>query len=81
MYKVFLNKSVAKYYEAVDSRTARTINKAIEALSTNPIDGPHIKRLRGMLEGKYRYDMEDLRIVYRISTDSLMIFIEAIGQK
>ncbi|HEC97422.1 MAG TPA: hypothetical protein ENI58_04600 [Nitrospirae bacterium] len=31
----------------------------------NPMDGPHIKRLRGLHEGEYRYVVGDLRIVYK----------------
>ncbi|KAF0143288.1 MAG: hypothetical protein FD156_2762 [Nitrospirae bacterium] len=48
MYKAFPHKKAAKYYESLDNKTAERINKAIEAISKNPLEGPHIKRLRGI---------------------------------
>ena len=63
MYKIFPHKKAAKYYESLDDKTAKRINKAIEAITRNPLEGPHIKRLKGTLEGKYRYVVGDLRIV------------------
>ena len=69
MYKVFPHKKAVKYYESLDDKTARRINKAIEAISRNPLEGLHIKRLRGTHEGKYRYAVGDLRIVYRVNRE------------
>lgn len=63
MYRIFPHKKAAKYYESLDDKTAKRINKAIEAMSINPLEGLHIKRLRGTHEGKYRYAIGDLRIV------------------
>lgn len=57
MYKIFPHKKAAKYYDSLDNKTARRINRAIDAISKNPLEGPHIKRLRGIHEGKYRYKM------------------------
>lgn len=81
MYKVFPHKKAAKYYENLDNKTAGRINKAIEAMSKNPLEGPHIKRLRGIHEGKYRYAVGDLRIVYRVNVEDKIILIEAIGPR
>ena len=67
MYKVFPHKKAVKYYESLDDKTARRINKAIDAISRNPLEGLHIKRLRGTHGGKYRYAVGDLRIVYRVT--------------
>lgn len=47
----------------------------------NPTEGFHIKKLRGELEGKYRYHMGDLRIIYFVDTEERIIFIEAIGSR
>lgn len=81
MYNVSPHKKAFKYYESLDDKTARRINKAIETLSNNPFEGPHIKRLRGIHEGKYRYAVGDLRIVYRVNEEEKIIFIEAIGPR
>ncbi len=81
MYKVFPHKKAAKYYESLDNKTAGRINKAVEAISKNPLEGPNIKRLRGIHEGKYRYAAGDLRIIYRVNVKDKMILIEAIGPR
>ncbi len=50
-------------------------------MSRNPLEGLHIKRLRGTQEGKYRYAVGDLRIVYWVNEEEKTIFIEAIGPR
>ena len=47
MYKVFPHKKAVKYYESLDDKTARRINKAIEAISRNPLEGLHIEHMKG----------------------------------
>ncbi|NWF97361.1 MAG: type II toxin-antitoxin system RelE/ParE family toxin [Nitrospirae bacterium] len=81
MYKIFLHKKAVKYYESLDNKTAGRVNKAIEAMSKNPLERLHIKRLRGIHEGKYRYAVGDLRIVYRVNQEEKIILIEAIGPR
>lgn len=81
MYRVFLHKKAVKYYESLEDKTAKKINKAIESISENPLEGFHIKRLRGKQEGKYRYALGNLRIVYRINIEDKIILIEAIGPR
>jgi len=70
MYKVFSHKKAVKYYQGLDSDSVRRINTAIEFLSKNPFEGPHIKRLRGRLDGKYRFAAGDLRIVWWIRSET-----------
>lgn len=81
MYKVSLHKKAVKYYESLDDKTARRINKAIEEITETPLEGIHIKKLRGRHEGKHRYAVGDLRIIYRVNTESKIILIEAIGPR
>lgn len=81
MYKPLLHKRASKYYESLEDNIARKVNKAIVDMTKNPFKGRHIKRLRGKLEGKYRYAVGDLRIVYIINADKRMIRIEAIGPR
>ena len=62
MYSVLLNKKSSKYYERLSDNTAVKVKKAIEKICNNPFRGSHIKRLVGKLEGKYRYEMGDLKM-------------------
>lgn len=63
MYKISLHKKANKYYQCLDNKTAKRINKAVEEISKTPFEGYHIKRLKGKHEGKYRYAAGDLRII------------------
>lgn len=81
MYEVSLHKKAVKYYESLDDKTDRRINKAIEEISDDPFEGSNIKRLRGRYEGKYRYAVGYLRIVYRVNAENKIVFIEAIGPR
>ena len=80
-FETYLNRKAVKYYESLDDKTAKRINKAIKLISNNPFYGTHIKRLIGGLEGKYRYKVGDLRIVYSVNKDKGLVFIEAIGPR
>jgi len=55
MFKVSIHKKAIKYYESLNDKTAKKINKAIEEISEHPFEGRHIKKMRGNYEGKYRY--------------------------
>lgn len=81
MYKPILFKTAANYYKNLDVKSAQRINKAIEKMIGNPVEGQHIKRLRGQLQGKYRYAVGDLRIVYRVDSEKKAILILAIGPR
>jgi mRNA interferase RelE/StbE len=81
MYRPFFFKKAAKYYESLDNNTARRINKAVEKMIENPGGGPHIRKLTGQYQGKYRYAVGDLRIVYQVDSEKKIIWIEAIGPR
>jgi mRNA interferase RelE/StbE len=81
MYKVSIHKKAIKYYEGLNDKTADKINRAIGEISEKPFEGAHIKKMRGNYEGKYRYAIGDLRIVYRINTEREIVLIEAIGHR
>ena len=65
MYEVFISREAEKYYKKQVRDTKRRLNRCIDNLSIEPLSSPHIKRLHGKLEGKYRYRIGDIRIVYK----------------
>ena len=81
MYRAQSHKRAAKYYKSLDAKTVKRINGAVEKIMENPREGQHIKKLMGEHEGKYRYEVGDLRIVYRILEDEKIVLIEAIGPR
>jgi mRNA interferase RelE/StbE len=81
MYNVKLYKQAAKYYDRLDTKTQRRVNAGVNEMSKNPFEGPHIRKLKGRLEGKFRYDIGGLRIIYEIDVDTNTIYVEAIGPR
>ena len=81
MYKPEFYKQAARYYSKLDAKTQRRINKAVDEIVENPLEGTHIKKLKGRLEGKYRYDVGGFRIIYYVDTDDKIIYVETIGPR
>ncbi|MBI5039531.1 MAG: type II toxin-antitoxin system RelE/ParE family toxin [Nitrospirae bacterium] len=75
------NNSMASYYNRQDKDTKQRLNKCVANLSKDPLFGPHIKRLHGELQGKYRYEMGGLRVVYEVNTKNKTIEIKSIGSR
>lgn len=48
-------------------------------IGKEPLSGPHIKRLHGELEGKYRCEMGGLRIIYEVNVKKKTVEIKSIG--
>ena len=78
MYEILISHEAEKYYRKQDKNTKRKINRCIEILGIEPLSGPHIKRLHGELEGKYRYALGGLRIVYGVDTKNKTVAIKTI---
>ena len=69
MFEIFISHQAEKQYKKLDKKTKQRVNISINNLSQYPFSGKHIKKLRGALEGKHRYAIGDIRIVYEIDTD------------
>ena len=66
MYEVLISHEAEKHYKRQDKNVKKRLNRCIENISKEPQSGSHIKRLHGELEGKYRYEMGSLRIIYEV---------------
>lgn len=81
MYEVLISNEAEKYYKKLNRDTKRRINECIDVIREEPFSGPHIKRLHGELEGKYRYAIGGLRIVYEIDRKNKTVEIRAIRSR
>ena len=81
MYEVFISHEAEKYYQRQDKDTKRRINRCIEIIGQEPLSGFHVKKLHGNLEGKYRYAIGGVRIVYEVDTKNKTVEIKAIGRR
>ena len=78
MYEVLISHEAEKYYKGQDKNTKRRLNKCTDNLCKEPLFGPHIKRLHGELEGKYRYELGGFRIVYEVNIKDKIVEIKSI---
>lgn len=78
MYEVLISHEADKYYKKQDKNSKQRINKCIDNLSRAPFFGTHIKRLHGELEGKHRYEVGGIRIVYEVNTKNKTVAIKSI---
>lgn len=78
MYEVRIAHEAEKYYKKQDKDTKQRLNKCIDNLGREPLSGPHIKKLHGELEGKFRYEMANFRIVYEVNISDKTVEIKSI---
>lgn len=81
MYKVFISREAENYYKKLDRYTKRRINKCIDILSRNPLSGPHVRKLHGVLKNKCRYSIGALRVIYEITEKNKTVKIIAIRSR
>ena len=81
MFEVLVSHEADKYYKKQDRDTKRRINKCIDDLSQEPLFGLHIKKLHGPLEGKHRYEVGGIRIVYEVNTKGKIVEVKAIKSR
>jgi len=75
MYEVLLTRDAQKFYQGADAPLVRRLNRCFDQLRRNPYEHPNIKRLRGPLEGYWRYRVGDWRVVYRVDEDEHIVTI------
>lgn len=80
MYKIFLTKGAVKYYKKCEPTTQRRLDKCFGNLKKDPVNSSNVKRLHGELTGFFRYRTSDLRVVYKVEDDQIVIIV-AIGAR
>jgi mRNA interferase RelE/StbE len=79
MYNIFLSHSANKIYNNLSEADTRKINRSLTNIEKNPFYFPgKIARLKGNLEGKYRYKYGNWRIIYSVKKEEKEINIEVI---
>jgi len=75
MFKIILSKNANKVYNSLDKKTEKRFTNAFKTVSKNPYFGKNIKKLKGKLEGLYRYRLGQYRIVYEIKKNVRIVAI------
>jgi mRNA interferase RelE/StbE len=81
MFEIYLSKEAEKIYLKAAPKTTRLLDNCFRHLELSPFRGPNIKRLKGTLEGSYRYQIGGTRVVYSADIESRKVFIESIGPR
>jgi mRNA interferase RelE/StbE len=79
MYKVLLKKPAEKYLNKLSGKMYRAVRSKIEELKTNPLPGDAIP-LKGYSH-TYRMRLGDIRIIYEVHQEKLIILIIDIGSR
>ena len=81
MFEVYLSNEAEKIYLKSNLKTTRLFDNCFKNLEESPLFGPNIKRLKGKLEGSFRYQIGGTRVIYSVDMESRKVFIETIGSR
>ena len=81
MFDINISNLATKFYLSANSKLVTKINTAFDEIRINPFYGKNIKKLRGGLEGLYRYRIGNIRIVYSIEETIKIVAVAWIGNR
>jgi mRNA interferase RelE/StbE len=81
MFEVYLSREAEKIYLKAAPKTTRLLENCFRHLEESPLSGPNIKRLKGKLEGSFRYRVGGIRVIYTVDLESGKVIVESIGSR
>lgn len=81
MFEVHLTPEARRFYERATRKTQRVLDRCFTVLKETPTWHTNVKRLHGPLEGRYRYRVASLRVIYTVNQEARQVVIEAIGSR
>ena len=79
MFEVRLTPEAQRFHERASPKTQRLLDRCFAVLKETPVWHPNVKRLHGPLEGRFRYRVASLRVIYTIDQEAQQVIVEAIG--
>ncbi len=75
-FQIAETKSFLKIKDKIDSKIySKVVNIVYPQLKENPFFGTNIKKLKGELEGYYRYRIGDYRLFYLIENEKVIVVV------
>ena len=69
-------KNFEKIKQKIDKKLySKIVNNVYPQLKSNPFYGTNIKKLKGKLEGYYRYRIGNYRLFYLIENDKVLVVV------
>ncbi len=81
LYSVQLSPHAVRQYKKLDPAIRSRIEAGIDALRHTPLEGPHIKRLKGRLHAYHRCRIGDYRIVYAVAHHDRIVYVDYIQHR
>ena len=80
LFKIAETKSFQKL--KIDKKLKEKIKKEVySTLRENPFYGKHIKKLKGIFEGIYRYRIGNYRLFYTVDNDKIIVIVLDLKQR
>ena len=80
-YRVQLSPHAARQYKKLDPSIKSSVQAGIDALAHSPLTGPNVKHLKGRLHEYHRYRVGDYRIVYTVSHQDHVVYVDYIRHR
>lgn len=81
MYSLKITKTAKKYLDKLDINTRKRILDIFEQLRENPFHTSHVKSLAGTKESEYRIRLGNLRIIYSVKEENLLVIVLKIAPR
>lgn len=81
MYRVELSLEAQRFFDRSDKSIAKKLARCFQSLENNPREGNNVKPLKGKFAGAYRYRVGDLRVVYTINDQAVIVFVITIAKR
>lgn len=81
MHSVELSREAQRFYADANRPVAKKLARCFAALERDPRSGNNVKALKGKLAGAFRYRVGDLRVVYTIDDDAVIVFVITIAKR
>ena len=81
MFEVILTREALRTYRKAEAPLARKLNRCFDIIGRNPFSYPNIKKLSGVLRGRFRYRAGDWRVVYRVDEENKQVIVLVIAHR
>jgi mRNA interferase RelE/StbE len=81
MFEVVLSPEADAFYKAANPPLAKKLARCFSQLEREPRRHSNIKRLTGEFVGRLRYRIGDWRVIFRIDSPSLRIYVLSIAHR
>jgi mRNA interferase RelE/StbE len=81
MYRVVIHRRVVRYLRQLPPSLKESIKESLEVLAKNPYQSNGIKAMKGEWQGYYRMRVREMRIIYWVDTENLVVFVDYVGHR